>query len=452
MKKTAKILMVFVLFSLTFMTIKVNALEPPLPDSIPVSNRAELDAMRNICRITNRNGNFHLVNDIDLSDGAWTPIQGAASEFDGTFDGQGFVIRNLSVTRGNSNNNAGLFAQTSNNTVIKNLGLENVNIDIKVDSGPTVSVGAIVGLNNGTITNSFVTGTVSGDSTGTDAYAGGIAGSNNGTISDSFSDAAVIVSSRGSASAGGIVGDNSGSIRNSYNTGSVNVRRGMAVGGVVGVNRDAGVILNAFWNSDSLQERIGNQIPLEQKQGIGQGTGDTTGISTTQMQVAFYFTEWNFETVWEHVTGVNNGLPVLRVFRNVPAPVPTPTPRPVLPPAGEHINVVINNKVHVFDVPPQIINGRTMLPLRAIGEALGMTVNFDPATNTAILATPVANITHVIHSNQINVNGTLQTFDVTSTIYEGRTLVPIRMLAEAIDAEVEWDTATRTAIITYSTE
>jgi hypothetical protein len=89
-----------------------------------------------------------------------------------------------------------------------------------------------------------------------------------------------------------------------------------------------------------------------------------------------------------------------------------------------------------------------MLPLRAIGEALGMEVGFDSATSTAILSAPNLNITHVIHTAQISVNGAIQTFDVLSTIMDGRTLVPVRMLAEAIGAEVEWDTATRTAIIT----
>jgi hypothetical protein len=89
-----------------------------------------------------------------------------------------------------------------------------------------------------------------------------------------------------------------------------------------------------------------------------------------------------------------------------------------------------------------------MLPLRAIGEALGMVVDFDSATSTVTLTAPNLNITHVIHTTQISVNGVTQNFDVSSTIIGGRTLVPLRMLAEAIGADVQWNSATRTAAIT----
>ena len=438
---------------LILMSLNIYAAQPPVAGSKPISNRAELDAMRNICPRTDTNGNFHLVNDIDLSDGAWTPIQGAGSVFTGIFDGQGFVIRNMTVTRGNLNNNAGLFAEICSDSVIKNVGLEDANVSINIDSGTVLLVGGMVGINNGTITNSYVTGSVSGESTRVDAYAGGIAGRNRGIILDCYSTASVAVSSRSSAAAGGIVGENDSSnalsaIRNTYSTGFVNVRRGRALGGVIGINRDSGVVSNSFWNTDTRHERIGSEIPADEKVGIGQGEGDAKEISTTGMHATSFLNDLNTNNAWEFVSAVNEGFPVLRVFRHQPiAPVDTPPPF-VMPPAGEHINVVINNQIHVFDVPPQLINGRTMLPLRAISEALGMTVGFDPDTNTATLTAPNLEILHVIHTNRVTVNGTTQTFDASSTIMDGRTLVPVRMLAEAIGADVDWHAESRTAIIT----
>ncbi|MCL1845080.1 MAG: copper amine oxidase N-terminal domain-containing protein [Defluviitaleaceae bacterium] len=131
-----------------------------------------------------------------------------------------------------------------------------------------------------------------------------------------------------------------------------------------------------------------------------------------------------------------------------PAPTPTPAATPA-PPAGDGVNVTIDGVAQTFEVAPEIIDGRTMLPLRAIGEALGMEVDFDAATSTATLTTADGTvITHVIHTSEIAIDGTSQSFDASSTIVGGRTLVPVRMLAEAIGADVGWDAATRTAEIT----
>ena len=126
-------------------------------------------------------------------------------------------------------------------------------------------------------------------------------------------------------------------------------------------------------------------------------------------------------------------------------PVSDTTPSPA--PTNE-IGVTIDGVAQEFEIAPQLINDRTMLPLRAIGEALGMEVTFDSATNTAILTGNGLIVTHVIGTTDITANGVTSTFDVASVIISGRTLVPVRMLAEAIGADVEWDADTRTAVIT----
>src|SRR5690625_2444204 len=105
---------------------------------IDISTPADLINIRN-----NLSGNYRLVNDIDLSQHSsnWTPIGNSSNPFTGVLDGQGHVIKNFQPNRVNQDN-FGLFGVVERG-VIKNLGLENVNI-----SGVTPGIrytGALVG-------------------------------------------------------------------------------------------------------------------------------------------------------------------------------------------------------------------------------------------------------------------------------------------------------------------
>ena len=115
--------------------------------------------------------------------------------------------------------------------------------------------------------------------------------------------------------------------------------------------------------------------------------------------------------------------------------------------ASDAVNVAINGEAFYAEIPAQIINNRTMLPLRAIAEALGLTVEHDEATNAAILTAEDTLITHVIGTNIFLVNGQVRYFDTNSIIVQDRTLVPVRMIAEATNANVQWSEPTRTAVI-----
>jgi hypothetical protein len=111
-------------------------INPPMQGSIPISNRAELEAIRN-----NLSGNFHLTADIDLSGAEWIPIGNASNPFRGVFDGQGFVIQNMKIT--NYHQHVGLFGNINGPRVsagaqmneIKNVGVENALISITVPGG-----------------------------------------------------------------------------------------------------------------------------------------------------------------------------------------------------------------------------------------------------------------------------------------------------------------------------
>jgi len=103
------------------------------------------------------------------------------------------------------------------------------------------------------------------------------------------------------------------------------------------------------------------------------------------------------------------------------------------------IVVKVNDKPITFDVKPTIINDRTMVPLRAIFEALGAQVTWDGDTNTIYSSKANSIIILQINNKMAFVNSTGVTLDVAPQIIEDRTLVPVRFIAEALGADVQWD-------------
>ena len=122
-----------------------------------------------------------------------------------------------------------------------------------------------------------------------------------------------------------------------------------------------------------------------------------------------------------------------------------------LAPSSE-ILVRVNDKYVGFDQKPEIVNGRTLVPVRAIFESMGITVNWDGATRTVSASRGATSITMVIDTNVINktVNGkkTSVEIDVPAQILGDRTMVPARAVSESFGASVKWDALTRTVIIT----
>ncbi len=110
-------------------------------------------------------------------------------------------------------------------------------------------------------------------------------------------------------------------------------------------------------------------------------------------------------------------------------------------------NITYNgNKVN-SDVPPYVKDGRTLAPIRAILEALGMTVSWNGATQTATAVKADITISVTINSNIAIVNGEQKTLDVPAEITNGRTFVPVRFFGEALGMTVDWDGYTKTVII-----
>lgn len=125
--------------------------------------------------------------------------------------------------------------------------------------------------------------------------------------------------------------------------------------------------------------------------------------------------------------------------------------------AGEAVKFTIDGTTYkvgdvekTMDVAPYIKDGRTMMPIRFVADAVGVNEsniiwNNDTRTVVIIKGDRVASI--VIGSNVLTVNGTEIPMDVAAEIKDGRTMLPLRFVAQALGAQVAWDEATRTVTV-----
>jgi hypothetical protein len=274
---------------------------------------------------------FKLMADIDLSGYSYEtaliapdvdPRKGFnGTSFMGVIDGNGHTISNLTITGLTITGESylGLIGSLGSGAEVTNLGLLDVNI-----TGYGI-VGGLVGSNDGNISTSYCTGTISGD-----FHVGGLSGSNWRTITASYSAVAVTAN----RCAGGLVGNNGGSITNSYNTGAVTANldaSGLAgdnigsittcystgtvsgknrPGGLVGVNFGDAVITSCFWDIEAsgLTNMCGSQGD------DATGCDNTYGKTTTEMQTASTFLDAGWDFVDETANGtediwwINEGL------------------------------------------------------------------------------------------------------------------------------------------------
>jgi hypothetical protein len=234
----------------------------------------------------NLSGSYVLMNDLDATTAGymelaswaanggrgWEPIgiyqegvEGALFDpFTGTFDGQGYEIRNLFINRPDEDG-VGLFravVSEGKGGVIKNVGVVNARVT------GHMNVGGLAGFNAGNVSSSYSTGNVIGNWS-----VGGLVGLNAGNVSNSYSSASVSMidgwfggglvgynrggtvnnchasgSVTGNTLVGGLVGYNEkGIVSNSYSHASVTGEQG--VGGLVGGN-DGGTVRNSYSNSN----------------------------------------------------------------------------------------------------------------------------------------------------------------------------------------------------------
>ena len=104
------------------------------------------------------------------------------------------------------------------------------------------------------------------------------------------------------------------------------------------------------------------------------------------------------------------------------------------------VTVIVKGENVIFDQKPVIIDGRTLVPVRYVVEKLGYNVEWDGTTQTVYIKnSPMQNITVQGENIKVLVNNELIQFDVAPVIINGRTLIPIRAVVEKMGYTVEWD-------------
>jgi len=117
-------------------------------------------------------------------------------------------------------------------------------------------------------------------------------------------------------------------------------------------------------------------------------------------------------------------------------------------------NFTVNGETRTLDSPPVIKNNRTLLPIRAVVEALGGTVGWDATERKVTITLSSTTIELWIGKSTAKVNGINTPIDATNPkvvpeIINGRTMLPLRFVTENLGCTVDWDGTTQTITITY---
>jgi len=240
-------------------------------------------------------GNYALGSNIDATGtGSWNsngsggfygflPVGNSSDTFNGTFDGLGHTITGLTINRPTTDY-VGLFGEIGGSSSIRNVGLVGGSV-----IGQAV-VGGLLGKNDGTVSNSYSTGPVTG--IGVNTAIGGLTGINSGSISGSYATG----NATGVNTVGGLVGTNWGSISNSYSIG--NVIGVNSVGGLAGINGAGGILSNvhATGNVTGSGDTVGGLVGFMSDNNQGMATtinnayssGTVSGVKNVGGLVGWY--------------------------------------------------------------------------------------------------------------------------------------------------------------------
>ncbi|MDR2132720.1 MAG: phosphate ABC transporter substrate-binding protein PstS family protein [Clostridiales Family XIII bacterium] len=119
--------------------------------------------------------------------------------------------------------------------------------------------------------------------------------------------------------------------------------------------------------------------------------------------------------------------------------------------AASPVGLVIDGVRQNPSVAPIVENGTTLVPLRLISETLGAEVSWNQSAGQATIQTAAYTVVFTVDSKSYTVNGQGKTLLSAPKLINGSTMVPIRAFAEAIGATVNYDASSNTATVDYFT-
>jgi len=111
------------------------------------------------------------------------------------------------------------------------------------------------------------------------------------------------------------------------------------------------------------------------------------------------------------------------------------------------LSASVDGRAVSLDAAPAIVGGRTMVPLRFVGEAFGALVSWEEKTRRVVCSLDGTRIELQIDNKTALVNGKSVALDAAPFISGGRTMVPLRFMSEQMGASVEWDPESKTALV-----
>ncbi len=115
--------------------------------------------------------------------------------------------------------------------------------------------------------------------------------------------------------------------------------------------------------------------------------------------------------------------------------------------SNQEITIKINGVKLITDSPAMIVNNSTLVPMRAIFEAMGAKVEWENSTRTVIGTKGKDKIVLQIGNTRAYLNGKAIMLETPPIIVNNSTFVPVRFIAESLGSDVLWDAKTRTVII-----
>jgi len=289
-----------------------------------ISTKAQLEAFRDLVNGGSRSICGALTGNIDLQNDEWTPIGLSSSGYTGTFDGNGYAIKNMQLSRASNGTSSGgstlygsgLFGIVGSGGVVKRVNVAGT-VSINAESKVNLDIGIICGGNLGTIEECFATAKFQNAAIATKnagwTTIGGICGINSGTIRNCYTvggiEATVNGSSMYSVDVGGIVGqvNTSGSlIENCYSVVTIKVSSNKTVyaGSLVGRMDANGTVKNSYGNNDFCSDLFGT------------GTSNTSGVTGCAVKNTANMKTTSFVNLLGNAyavdkENVNQGYPVL---------------------------------------------------------------------------------------------------------------------------------------------